>query len=72
MLNALSAHFQPIRWSKVDGLRQVVALVEPGVVGTGKCDHELPGMLVGAVHGDPMSLESKKKKENIFLSRSDV
>ena len=66
MLNALPAHFQPIWWCKVDGLCQVVALVEAGMVGAGKRDHELPGVLVSAVHGDPVSLESKKKKKRYF------
>ena len=61
MLDALPAHFQPIRRSKVDGLSEVVAVVEPCVVAAGERDHELAGVLVGAMNRDAMSLKKQNK-----------
>ena len=58
MFDAFPSHLQPVWWGEVDGLRQVVALVEPGVVGAGEGDDELTGTLVDSVNGNTVSLQT--------------
>lgn len=60
VLDTLSAHFQPVRRGEVNGLGEVVAVVEAGMVAAGKRDHELSGALVGAMNRDAVSLEQKQ------------
>ena len=59
VLDTLAAHLQPIRRSKVDGLGQVVAMIEARVIRARERDHELAGVLVHAVNGNPVSLSKK-------------
>lgn len=59
VLDALPAHFQPVRRGEVNGLGEVVAVVEAGVVAAGKRYHELSGALVSAMNWDAVSLEQK-------------
>jgi hypothetical protein len=49
VLDALPAHGEPVRRGEVDGLRQVVAVVESGVIGPRESYHELPGVLVSTL-----------------------
>ena len=58
VFDAFPSHLQPVWWGEVDGLRQVVALVEPGVVGAGEGDDELTGTLVDSVNGNTVSLQT--------------
>ena len=46
MLDALPADLQPVGGREVDRLREVEALVEPGMVGAGEGDDELTGVLI--------------------------
>ena len=46
VLHTAPAQLEPVGRGEVDGLRQVVAVVEAGVVAAGEGDDELAGVLV--------------------------
>ena len=66
VFHALAPHLQPVGRRKVDGLGQVVAVVEAGVVAAREGDHELAGMLVGFVHGDAVGLKKRRKLQTRY------
>ena len=67
VFDTLSSHLQPIRGRKVNGLRQIVTLVEAGVIGAWKRDHEFAGVLVGAVYGNAVCLNSNVEKKPFYF-----
>jgi hypothetical protein len=72
VLDALAAHLQPIRRSKVDCLGKVVAVIEARVVRARERDHELAGVLVHAVNRNPVSLKETVEYINLILTKNGL